>query len=366
MVDKRPHIDYDSYIYKYDANGKRIYKKDLQKGTVTYYIYSGNDPIAEIDGRRGEVTKEFMYIMGKRVMEKDYESGKTIYVFTDHLGSIRMVMDEGTREIIWASDYTAYGEYVSAGAYRDIEHYGFTGKEHDSESGLLYYGARYYDAELGRFLQVDPMSRKYPSLSAYVYCADNPLAYTDPDGKQPVGYLNFDPDIAPDSQHSLIRKPNEPGQAITITKKDVVNFLENTADVMMTAGKDMQREAGTIPADELISGQQSAGAKRDTALKLGWGVVTIQIVASNVSSCVIKEGPKALLSLIKNTVIGKTKAETVQKITGLGGVTQLKSTIGATIQGYGAMLQLCANMIPSTSHKYIINKYDTNGNLIKQ
>ena len=307
-----------------------------------------------------------MYFMGKRVMEKDYGRSKTEYSFTDHLGSLRMLTDEAGR-VIWASDYTAYGEYVSAGAYRDIEHYGFTCKEHDSESGLLYYGARYYDAELGRFLQVDPMSRKYPSLSAYVYCADNPLAYTDPDGKQPVGYLNFDPDIAPDSQHPLIRKPNEPGQAITITKKDVVNFLENTADVMMTAGKDMQREAGTIPADELISGQQSAGAKRKTVVKLIVGVASIQIVASNVSSCVIKEGPKALLSLIKNTVIGKTKAVTVKKTGNIILFSKtLKSTIGATIQGYGAILQLCANMIPSTSHKYIINKYDTNGNLIKQ
>jgi len=49
--------------------------------------------------------------------------------------------------------------------------------------GLYYYGARYYDAELGRFITVDPARGKYPGLSPYIYCANNPLKYVDPDGR---------------------------------------------------------------------------------------------------------------------------------------------------------------------------------------
>ena len=46
------------------------------------------------------------------------------------------------------------------------------------------FAGRYYDARTGRFLQIDPLAKKYPSLSPYVYCADNPLKYIDPDGRK--------------------------------------------------------------------------------------------------------------------------------------------------------------------------------------
>ncbi|MBR3959466.1 MAG: RHS repeat-associated core domain-containing protein, partial [Bacteroidales bacterium] len=61
----------------------------------------------------------------------------------------------------------------------------FTGKEKDSETGLYYFGARYYDPSLsGLFLSVDPMADKYPSLSPYAYCAWNPVKLVDPDGRE--------------------------------------------------------------------------------------------------------------------------------------------------------------------------------------
>jgi RHS repeat-associated protein len=62
--------------------------------------------------------------------------------------------------------------------------YTFSGKERDMETGLSYFGARYYEAGLSIWLSVDPMSDKYPSLSPYNYCAWNPVILIDPDGKQ--------------------------------------------------------------------------------------------------------------------------------------------------------------------------------------
>jgi hypothetical protein len=49
---------------------------------------------------------------------------------------------------------------------------------------LDYRGARYYDSEYGRFLSVDPEANIYPSISSYVYVADNPIIFVDPDGKK--------------------------------------------------------------------------------------------------------------------------------------------------------------------------------------
>ncbi len=61
--------------------------------------------------------------------------------------------------------------------------YTFSAKEKDSETGLSYFGSRNYSSDLSVWLSVDPMSDKYPSLSPYVYCADNPVKLVDPNGE---------------------------------------------------------------------------------------------------------------------------------------------------------------------------------------
>jgi RHS repeat-associated protein len=65
--------------------------------------------------------------------------------------------------------------------------YTFSGKEKDAETGYGYFGARYYDSGLSIWLSVDPMSDKYPSMSPYNYCANNPVMLVDPDGRYFVG-----------------------------------------------------------------------------------------------------------------------------------------------------------------------------------
>ena len=60
----------------------------------------------------------------------------------------------------------------------------FSAKERDIETCLSYFGARYYSSDLSIWLSVDPMSDKYPSLSPYVYCANNPIKLVDPNGEE--------------------------------------------------------------------------------------------------------------------------------------------------------------------------------------
>ena len=59
----------------------------------------------------------------------------------------------------------------------------FSAKEKDVKTGLSYFGSRYYSSDLSIWLSVDPMSDKYPSLSPYVYCANNPVKLVDPNGE---------------------------------------------------------------------------------------------------------------------------------------------------------------------------------------
>lgn len=70
--------------------------------------------------------------------------------------------------------------------------YLFNAKEFDEETGLYYYGARYYDPRLAMWLGVDALAEKYPNMGAYAYCANNPVKLVDPDGNTMYPFPYFD------------------------------------------------------------------------------------------------------------------------------------------------------------------------------
>ena len=82
------------------------------------------------------------------------------------------------------NQHFAYSISSSFSFFADI--HTFSAKEKDTETGLSYFGARYYSSDLSIWLSVDPMAAKYPSLSPYVYCANNPIKLVDPNGEEIV------------------------------------------------------------------------------------------------------------------------------------------------------------------------------------
>ncbi|MEZ4909184.1 MAG: RHS repeat-associated core domain-containing protein [Saprospiraceae bacterium] len=103
----------------------------------------------------------------------------------DHLGS-STIISNGDGIYIQHIEYTAFGETFADWRTKTYDTpYRFTGKEQDSETGLYYYGARYYDPRLGRFLSVDPLAEKYGAWSPYAYTFDNPMKFNDPTGMWP-------------------------------------------------------------------------------------------------------------------------------------------------------------------------------------
>jgi RHS repeat-associated protein len=162
--------------YTYDGDGKRI--QTTESGETTIYIYSGLHAVYE------ETTAgTAVYIYGPlgRLAKRttiDNETS-TFYYHTDHLGSTRLITDEsGT--IVTDVTYEPFGKGTRTGE----ESFLYTGKEADS-TGLSYYGARYYDPELGRFLTRDPLAGKKAvpqSLNQYTYCLNNAVKLVDPAG----------------------------------------------------------------------------------------------------------------------------------------------------------------------------------------
>jgi RHS repeat-associated protein len=102
------------------------------------------------------------------------------WYLSDHLGSTSLMVDENGLDVE-RTDYFPYGQVRSGG----LEKYGFTGQENDADTGLMYYGARYYSPEYSIFVQPDTMlpdPYNPQALNRYSYALNNPVKYTDPSG----------------------------------------------------------------------------------------------------------------------------------------------------------------------------------------
>lgn len=106
------------------------------------------------------------------------------FYHSDHLGSTSYITDRNG-DISQFATYTPFGESFVEDQSMKLEGgqpYLFNGKELDRETGLYYYGARYYDPTASIWLSVDPLANKYPGWSPYNYTMQNPVKYIDPDG----------------------------------------------------------------------------------------------------------------------------------------------------------------------------------------
>jgi RHS repeat-associated protein len=170
--------------YTYDGDGGRVKKSS---GTL-YWGGEEGAALAESD-LSGNITSEYIFVNGKRIARKD-ASGTVYYYLSDHLGS-SSVLTNATGTIENESDFYPYG--VEHEVTQNLSnHYKFTGKERDTESGNDYFGARYYGSTMGRFLSPDWSAKEEPvpyaklddpqSLNLYAYVRNNPLTRVDPDG----------------------------------------------------------------------------------------------------------------------------------------------------------------------------------------
>jgi RHS repeat-associated protein len=141
-----------SSTYSYDGIGHRVLR--LTSGVTTYYVYDAMGLLADECSNAVNTSP-----------------CTTCYLSYDHLGSVRLVTD-GNGNIISRHDFLPFGEEVLAlastgrmgpgrGVTDDVKQR-FTGNERDTESGLDYFGARYYGSALGRFMSPDWSAKPVP------------------------------------------------------------------------------------------------------------------------------------------------------------------------------------------------------------
>jgi RHS repeat-associated protein len=98
------------------------------------------------------------------------------YFLTDHLGTTTALTD-GSGTLVETLNYDSFGNNAGSARTR----YTYTGRERDPDTGLLYYRARFYDPQLGRFISEDPIGL-VGGINLFAYVFNNPATYTDPSG----------------------------------------------------------------------------------------------------------------------------------------------------------------------------------------
>ncbi len=196
VYDAENRLSYTSgYTYLYDGDGQRVAKCTTSGPSTTcaggsagtlYFRNSAGETFMERDVS-GNLQNEYVFFNGSRLARVDSSHHKHYY-FKNHLMSTEVVTGD-TGSVEMDVDYTPYGS-VQDGT--PTEKYLFTGKERDSETGLDYFGARYYGSNLGRFASPDPIQFKTnrllnpQRLNLYTYGVNNPLVNVDPDGRDAI------------------------------------------------------------------------------------------------------------------------------------------------------------------------------------
>lgn len=137
-------------------------------------------PVAELDAS-GNVVTRFIYATRSNVPDYMVKGGITYRVLTDHLGSVRLVVNTSTGEVVQRLDYDPWGK-VERNTNPGFQPFGFAGGLYDEVTGLTRFGARDYDADAGRWTAKDPIGFEGGSANLYAYVESDPVNSVDPEG----------------------------------------------------------------------------------------------------------------------------------------------------------------------------------------
>ncbi len=186
------------YTYYYDGDGDRVAKVNGSISTI-YWRDFGGEPLLE-SSLTGTNQEAYIFFNGARVARLDVAGSVVHYYFSDHLGSSSVVENATGSACEQDIDYYPYGGVVGDYCPNVPQHYRFTGKERDTESGLDNFGARYDASSLGRSMTPDwaakPVTVPYAkfgdpqTLNLYTYVENGPVNRVDANGHFMLGGIS--------------------------------------------------------------------------------------------------------------------------------------------------------------------------------
>ena len=249
---------YGNFTYSYTANGELKNKKDTSTGQTTQYDYDllGNlikvvlpdgkqieyiidgqnrrvgkkindtlvqgflyedqlNPVAELDGSNAIVSR---FVYGSKYHVPDYmiKGGATYRIISDHLGSVRMVVDISNGAVAQKIEYDEFGRILSD-TNPSFQPFGFAGGINDQHTFLTRYGYRDYDAFIGRWTAKDPIRFASGDTNVYGYVVNDPVNWIDSFGLSKGGKQRIDGDdplMDPNKIKEIEKALNDPNVSL--------------------------------------------------------------------------------------------------------------------------------------------------------
>ncbi len=243
--DNRGNLTADgTYQYVWDNQNRLITLKDASGQVLANYLYNERGLrlkadtfyvcsfdgrlLAEYDGS-GNGLRDYIYTGQRLIAEFRPQESNYYYYTPDQINSVRMIADD-SGAVVFSTTYDPYGGIEKAWVSTYDPALKFSGKERDAESGMDYFGARYYAGRLYRFTTLDPIIKKEqaqgnPQLwNLYSYCRNNPITYLDPDGSIETSVENI-----PTSYNKW--------QLYSFTRMWVTGSIEENVDAARVDGK---------------------------------------------------------------------------------------------------------------------------------
>jgi RHS repeat-associated protein len=207
--------------YLIDGQNRRVGK--IVNGSIKKrWLYQNQlNIVAELDSA-GNLTSRFVYGTKGHVPDYMVKNDITYRFITDHLGSVRLVVDVASGVVVQYITYDEFGNILTD-TNPGFQPFGYAGGLYDRQTGLVRFGARDYDAVVGRWMRKDPIKFSGIDKNFFVYCLNNPIDYYDDNGLT-ITFHNKKAEAALKSAYDTIGRTKRGREIIKIIEDSPIEF----------------------------------------------------------------------------------------------------------------------------------------------
>jgi RHS repeat-associated protein len=219
-----PNSDVIDYII--DAKSRRVGRQVNGSLEKQWLYHDQLNPVAELD-ETGQLVTRFVYAIKGHVPSYMIKAGATYRIISDHLGSVRQVVNIATGDNVQRMDYDEFGN-VLVDSNPEFQPFGYAGGLYDNITGLVRFGVRDYDAGVGRWTAKDPIGFGGGDLGLYNYCHASPLNNIDPSGLRLWLRDNADPKYVARIAQAInhLNQHGAAGEIARLHARDEIFYIE--------------------------------------------------------------------------------------------------------------------------------------------
>ena len=252
--------------YITDAENNRV-GRQVNGSLVAGYLYSSDNLVAQLDGNN-QIVSQFVYASGYSTPDYMVTGGVTYRIFSDQLGSPRLVVNAASGQVVEQIDYDEFGNVIND-TNPGFQPFGFAGGLYDQDTKLVHFRARDYDPSIGRWTSKDPILFAGGDTELYGYVLNDPQDMIDPSGHEGCVCKAKD---APKKEDNLEEQTKKAAE--NVTKSSSENAPKKQSDAFTPP-----KSSGPSKSDGGDSGPSGPGVSVGGGMRVEVGVGTVSLTS---------------------------------------------------------------------------------------